>query len=232
MGCSKGRSSNRNPPPSHEATATQTTIRLQQDQFATAATLKPRKHQANFQASLLPRKTQKMQKKCDVSWCLPTYYEALTPHGCTNRKIKGSVELLGGERRASTIRPRVRCTKKILPGSKSKTKRLTPVTSCSSQTFSGCVSRSPCNRGALKGVHRAVIFSEKMAGVNAEARFTSTQSHTVVYKELLTTALPGRPRKQAPRVPIAKQAVSVIIEAPSIRRQLLQGQPSSKTLKL
>ena len=58
----------------------------------------------------------------------------------------------------------------------------------------------------MKGVHKAIIFLEEMAGVDAEARFTSNQLYTVVNKELLTTALPGWPRKQAPRMLIAMLA--------------------------
>ena len=61
----------------------------------------------------------------------------------------------------------------------------------------------PCNRGALKTAHRAFVFLQD--------RPTSSPLYGVIYKELLATALPGKPSKQAPRFLVT----------------LLQHQPSS-----
>ena len=65
----------------------------------------------------------------------------------------------------------------------------------------------PCNRGGLKGAHRSFVFLKEMAGIAAEDRITSTQLFNVAHKELLTSALPGRPSKQAPRFPVAEELV-------------------------
>ena len=61
----------------------------------------------------------------------------------------------------------------------------------------------PCNRGSLKGSHRALVFLEETAGVPAVDRLTNTQLYNVSYKELLSSATPARHAKQAPRVLVA-----------------------------
>ena len=185
----------------------QVICKLQQDQLAIVATLKPRKHQAKFQASRYegPTARQDAENAERMRWVL-VFADLLrstpTPMGALLAEKPGSVQLLGGGRRASTIR--ITCevhknsclarspTPSHLPQSHPATHRLS----------SGCASRSPVT-GLLRRVFTEPPFLVEMAGVDAEARFTSNQLYTVVNKELSTTALPGQPRKQGSRMLIA-----------------------------
>ena len=58
----------------------------------------------------------------------------------------------------------------------------------------------PCNRGALKTAHHALVFLNELTGTQVQDRPTSTQLYSVIYRELLTAALPSRASKQAPRM--------------------------------
>ena len=58
----------------------------------------------------------------------------------------------------------------------------------------------PCTCGTLKNVHLSLVFLDVISGTPALERMSSSQLYAVVYKELLSNALPGRPAKQAPRM--------------------------------
>ena len=58
----------------------------------------------------------------------------------------------------------------------------------------------PCNRGALKGTHQSFVFLEEMVGTPAQERFTESALHGEIYRELLSSAQPGKPAKHAPRM--------------------------------
>ena len=55
----------------------------------------------------------------------------------------------------------------------------------------------PCSRAGLKNTYQAYSFLEEMAGVPSEQRFTISQLYHVFHQELLASALPDRPSKQA-----------------------------------
>ena len=48
----------------------------------------------------------------------------------------------------------------------------------------------PCNRGALKAAHQCMAFLDHVAGI--DEKLTTNALYTVVYRELLATAQPGR----------------------------------------
>ena len=63
----------------------------------------------------------------------------------------------------------------------------------------------PQNRateGALKATHRSFGFLEEVTGMPLSERRTKSKLYDVILRELLSTALPGKPAQQAPRFPI------------------------------
>ena len=58
----------------------------------------------------------------------------------------------------------------------------------------------PCNRGTLKGTHQSFVFLEEMVGTPAQERLTRSALYGVINRELLASAQPERPTKQAPRM--------------------------------
>ena len=58
----------------------------------------------------------------------------------------------------------------------------------------------PCKRGALKTAHHALVFLNELTGTQPQDWPTSTKHYPAPHRELLATALPGRPYKQAPRM--------------------------------
>ena len=57
----------------------------------------------------------------------------------------------------------------------------------------------PCNHGSLKVAHNAFVFLQETAAV--EVKLTQQALYGAVRKGLLATAEPGRPTRQAPRIP-------------------------------
>ena len=108
--------------------------------------------------------------------------------------------VLGGGRRVDTIRSRVRSIKKFLSF----------VTNSFNVPFPSSVEHyaaylrmrlsEPCTRGALQQAHFGISFLEEVCGVQKQDRITHTQLHEVIYAELLASAIPGKPLKQAPPV--------------------------------
>ena len=56
----------------------------------------------------------------------------------------------------------------------------------------GEVASEPCNRGSKKGSHKSLVFLEETTGVPTADRLTNTKLYDVSYKELLSSATPGR----------------------------------------
>ena len=112
----------------------------------------------------------------------------------------GNIQLLGGGKRASTLRSRVRGVQKFLSWLAIHQEKVFPDSVSQLLEFLQVRLSEPCNRGSLKGSHRALVFLEETAGVPAAERLTNTQLYNVSYKELLSSASPARHAKQAPRV--------------------------------
>ena len=108
----------------------------------------------------------------------------------------GVKNLLGGGRRASTLRVRVRAAKKCLGWLAVAADVSTHLTG-----FLETRRSEPCNRRALKAAHQCMAFLEDVAGVGE--KLTTNALYTVVHRELLSTTQLGRTPKQAPRYPVA-----------------------------
>ena len=109
----------------------------------------------------------------------------------------GSIQMLGGGLRASTIRARVRCARRFLAWLAMQHEVAYPVSLQQVVDFMQTRLSEPCSRGALKSSHRGIAFLEE---ISASSRITQSQLYSVIYKEMLTSATPGKPTKQAPRM--------------------------------
>ena len=114
---------------------------------------------------------------------------------------KGDSNVLGGGRRASTLRARVRAAKKYLSWLAVSAEVAFPTQVVHLTGFLESRHSEPCSRGALKSAHQSMVFLEDVAGI--EERLTTNALYTVVYKELLSTSQPSGVPKQAPRYPAA-----------------------------
>ena len=108
--------------------------------------------------------------------------------------------ILGGGRRATTLRARVRGARKYLGWLAVAHGRVFPSEPAHLTGFLEARHSEPCNRGSLKAAHQSFVFLESVAGV--EEKMTTGALYGAVYKELLATAQPGRTPKQAPRYPL------------------------------
>ena len=176
-----------------------------EDQFLIAAAIKPRRFHARFQKGQFEGTSARQDaEEAERRRWLRTLSDLLkgtpTPMGTLLLEKATNENLLGGGRRASTLRSRVRSVRKFLSWLAITHECVYPTELTQLTDFLQVRLSEPCNRGALKGTHHALIFLEEMAGVTAVQRFTSTQLYNVVCRELLSSALPGRPSKQAPRV--------------------------------
>ena len=111
----------------------------------------------------------------------------------------GNVEVLDGGKRASTLRSRARAIRKFL--TLHVTHSLSyPQTVEHYADYLRMRLSEPCNRGALKTAHHALVFLSELTGTQVQDQPTATQLYSVICRELLTAALPGRASKQAPTV--------------------------------
>ena len=124
-----------------------------------------------------------------------------TPMAKVLEERKGDSNVLGGGRRASTLRARVRAAKKYLSWLAVSADVAFPTQVVHLTGFLETRHSEPCSRGALKSAHQSMVFLEDVAGI--EERLTTNALYTVEYKELLSTAQPGGVPKQAPRYPAA-----------------------------
>ena len=123
-----------------------------------------------------------------------------TPMGQLLAAQPRNVEVLGAGKRASTLRSRVRAIRKFLRWLL-VTRQLDYAQSVEHYTeYLRTRLSETCNRAALKTPHHALVFPGELAGTQPQDRPTSTKLYSVVFRELLATALPGRPSKQAPRM--------------------------------
>ena len=120
-----------------------------------------------------------------------------TPMGRLIRENPSIVQLLGGGRRAGTLRSRVRSIKKfigwlIAAHGISFPNHWRQLTEYLQVRYS-----EPCVRGALKLVHSSYIFLQEVAGI--DDKLTDAAMYAVSLKEFMAQASPGRAPRQAPR---------------------------------
>ena len=122
-----------------------------------------------------------------------------TPMGKLIRENPSNVQLLGGGRRAGTLRSRVRSVQKFLGWLTASHGISFPVHWRQLTEYLQVRYSEPCVRGSLKLVHSSYVFLQEVAGI--EDKLTDSAMYVVALKELMSQAIPGKPPRQAPRFP-------------------------------
>ena len=122
-----------------------------------------------------------------------------TPMGKLIRENPSNIQLLGGGRRAGTLRSRVRSVQKFLGWLIASHGVSFPVHWRQMTEYLQVRYSEPCVRGSLKLVHSSYIFLQEVAGI--EDKLTDSSMYVVALKELVSQAIPGKPPRQAPRFP-------------------------------
>ena len=122
------------------------------------------------------------------------------PMGRLIRENPSNVQLLGGGRRAGTLRSRVRSVQKFLGLVASHGVNF-PVHWRQLTEYLQLQVRysEPCVRGSLKLVHSSYIFLQEVAGI--EDKLTDSSMYVVALKELMSQAIPGKPPRPGSKVP-------------------------------
>ena len=174
--------------------------RLAVDQFLLAALDRPSKFRARWQEKYYdgPNAQRDAEEALRTKWLQEL--EALlmgtkTPMGEALSNRPGDRSFLGGGRRASTLRARVRASKKYLAWLAVSADVAFPSEVSHLTGFVESRHSEPCHRGALKAAHQCMAFLEDVAGI--DEKLTTNALYTVV------TAQPGRTPRQAPRYPVA-----------------------------
>ena len=122
-----------------------------------------------------------------------------TPMGKLIRENPSNIQLLGGGRRAGTLRSRVRSVQKFLGWLIASHGVGFPVHWRQLTEYLQVRYSEPCVRGSLKLVHSSYVFLQEVAGM--EDKLTDSAMYVVALKELMSQAIPGKPPRQAPRFP-------------------------------
>ena len=112
---------------------------------------------------------------------------------------KGADKLLGGGRRATTLRARGRTVKKYIAWLTLAHEVTFPSEVRHMSEYLQMRHSEPCTRGGLKSTHQALVFMEDIAAV--EAKLTQVPLYSILHKELLSSPLTGGNQRQAPRIP-------------------------------
>ena len=175
-------------------------------QFMAAWEMKPRRHKTKFQRSLYagPTARRDAEEAERTRWIheLSLIVSGTpTPMGALLAEKPGSVSMLGAGLRASTLRCQSPIAKEVFLVASHFSHRV--VYSLEIEHYTDYLKAKlsePCNRGALKSTNAAFVFFNEVTGTPETQRPTSRELYRVVFRELLSTALPGRPAKQAPRM--------------------------------
>ena len=144
------------------------------DQFIQATSLKPRRVPGTVHehvSSMDPQQgeIQKRQNETDGFFTLSELIKGtVTPMGKMLTHIPGQ-QLVGGGRRASTLRSRVRGVRKFLSWLALNRELSYPTSFDQLSEFLQVRLSEPCNRGALKGTHQSFVFLEEMVGTLAQS---------------------------------------------------------------
>ena len=197
------------------------------DQLVIAADLKPRKFRTKWQRAVYDGPTARKDAELAerdrwVQLLANSLRSTDTPMGRLISENPSNVQLLGGGRRARTLRSRVRTIQKfigwlIAAHGISFPNHWRQLTEYLQVRYSEL-----CVRGALKLVHSSYIFLQEVAGI--EDKLTDTAMYYVSLKELMAQASPGRAPRQAPRFPTillaAMEDMVLSVDTPLITRVL------------
>ena len=174
------------------------------EQLLVAADIRPKKFRTRLQRALYEGPTARKdaetaERERWVHLLANLLRSTETPMGKLLRENPCNVQLLGGGRRAGTLRSRVRSVKKFLAWLIASHGINFPVDWRQLTEYLQVRHSEPCVRGSLKLVHTSYIFLQEVAGI--EDKLTDSAMYAVALKELKSQATPGRPPRQAPRYP-------------------------------
>ena len=174
------------------------------DQMVIAADLRPKKFRTRWQRIVFDGPTaRKDAESAERDRWIQLLANLLrstdTPMGKLIRENPSNVQLLGGGRRAGTLRSRVRSVQKFLGWLVASHGVNFPVHWRQLTEYLQVRYSEPCVRGSLKLVHSSYIFLQEVAGM--EDKLTDSSMYVVALKELMSQAIPGKPPRQAPRFP-------------------------------
>ena len=179
----------------------------EQDSFKAAWAQKPRRFRTKFERTLhmghTPRKDAEEEERTRwIHELAQLVAGSQTQMGKLLREEPNNVKVLGAGLRASTLRSRVRHLRRFFTWLELTRGVLFPSELSQLTDYIRVRLSEPCNRGALKNTNEAFGFHEQVTGTPEAERHTSKELYQVVYRELRSNALPGRPTKQAPRMPV------------------------------
>ena len=185
------------------------------DQLVMATDMRPKKFRTKWQRAIYDGPTaRKVVEAAERDRWIQLLANLLrstdTPMGKLIRESPSNIQLLGGGRRAGTLRSRVRSVQKFLGWLIASNGITFPfhwrqLTGCLQVRYS-----EPCVRGSLKLVHSSYIFLQEVAGV--EDKLTDSAMYAVSLKELMSQASPGRPPRQAHRFPTVQSLGALRID--------------------
>ena len=174
------------------------------DQLVIAADLKPKKFRTTWPRSVYDgptaRKDAELAERDRWVQLLANLLRSTdTPMGRLIRENPSGIQLLGGGRRAGTLRSRVRTIQKFIGWLIAAHQISFPNHGRQLTEYLQVRYSEPCVRGALKLVHSSYIFLQEVAGT--EDKLTDTAMYSVSLKEVMARASPGQAPRQAPRFP-------------------------------
>ena len=178
--------------------------KLSEDQFLLAAQSRPTRFRAKWQRSFYdgPNARRDAEEALRSKW-VETLASLLrgtsTPMGELLSKGADNHRLLGGGRRATTLRARGRTVKKYLAWLALAHEETFPSEVHHVSEYLQMRHSEPCTGGGLKSTHQALVFMEDIAAV--ETKLTQVPLYSILYKELLSSTLTGGNQRQAPRIP-------------------------------
>ena len=191
------------------------TVRREEDQFLLAALDRSLRFPTKWQRQTFdgPHGRRDAEEALRSKWpevLCKLVRSTRTPMGVLLAQKGQNLKLLGACRRASTLRSRVRSVRKFLSWLAGASGVFFPSETQLLTEFLQVRHSESCNGGSLKGTHQSFVFLEVAAAV--VVRVTNNAVYTVLYKELFSSTLPGRPRRQAPRIPtVMLQAVEDLV---------------------
>ena len=174
------------------------------DQLVIAADMRPRRFRTKWQRIVYDGPTARKDAETAerdrwIQLLANLLRSTDTPMGKLIRENPSNIQLLGGGRRAGTLRSRVRSVQKFLGWLIASHGVSFPVHWRQLTEYLQVRYSEPCVRGSLKLVHSSYIFLQEVAGI--EDKLTDSAMYVVALKELMSQSIPGKPPRQAPRFP-------------------------------
>ena len=189
------------------------------DLFVQAASLRPRRFKNRLARTLAAgpnsrRDAEELERSRWVHNLTLLLTGTDTPSGRLLASRQSSGQFLGAGLRASTLRGKVRNLRKFMAWLATTHQEDFPTSYLQYIQYLQVRQSEPSNRGALKDCHASFQFLEEVAGLPAEQKQTSTELYTLMYKEVLSQATPGRPVRQSPRmfVKLLAEIESLVID--------------------